>query len=112
MVAAPEGVAMLQRDHPEVPIIAGALDRELNEVRVHPAGLGDFGDRLHGTTELSEIAVDATSARSRPRTLLPAAAGGRTFPTNPASTTIVTMYGVMRTNSGGISRRIGASASR
>jgi len=49
VVAAPEGVAVLQRDHPEVPIFAGALDRQLNEVGFILPGLGDFGDRLHGT---------------------------------------------------------------
>jgi uracil phosphoribosyltransferase len=49
VVAAPEGVALIQRDHPEVPIFAGALDRQLNEHGFILPGLGDFGDRLHGT---------------------------------------------------------------
>jgi uracil phosphoribosyltransferase len=49
IVAAPEGVAKLESDHPEVPIVAGALDRELNDVGFILPGLGDFGDRLHGT---------------------------------------------------------------
>jgi uracil phosphoribosyltransferase len=49
VVAAPEGVALLEREHPEVPIVAGALDRQLNEVGFILPGLGDFGDRLHGT---------------------------------------------------------------
>jgi uracil phosphoribosyltransferase len=49
IVAAPEGVAKLEADHPEVPIVAGALDRELNDVGFILPGLGDFGDRLHGT---------------------------------------------------------------
>jgi len=49
VVAAPEGVAQIERDHPEVPIIAGALDRQLNEQGFILPGLGDFGDRLHGT---------------------------------------------------------------
>ena len=51
IVAAPEGVAKLEADHPEVPIVAGALDRELNDVGFILPGLGDFGDRLHGTEE-------------------------------------------------------------
>jgi uracil phosphoribosyltransferase len=51
VVAAPEGVARLEADHPEVPIVAGALDRRLNDVGFILPGLGDFGDRLHGTTE-------------------------------------------------------------
>ena len=49
VVAAPEGVALLEREHPDVPIVAGALDRQLNEVGFILPGLGDFGDRLHGT---------------------------------------------------------------
>jgi uracil phosphoribosyltransferase len=51
VVAAPEGIARLTRDHPDVPVIAGALDRELNENGFILPGLGDFGDRLHGTIE-------------------------------------------------------------
>ena len=49
VVAAPEGVARLEADHPEVPIVAGALDRQLNEVGFILPGLGDFGDRLYDT---------------------------------------------------------------
>ncbi|MEX0984272.1 MAG: uracil phosphoribosyltransferase [Actinomycetota bacterium] len=50
VVAAPEGVARLADEHPDVPVIAGALDRQLNEHGFILPGLGDFGDRLHGTT--------------------------------------------------------------
>jgi uracil phosphoribosyltransferase len=49
IVAAPEGIARIEADHPEVPIVAGAVDRELNGVGFILPGLGDFGDRLHGT---------------------------------------------------------------
>ena len=49
IVAAPEGVAKLAQAHPEVPIYAGALDRELNAKKYILPGLGDFGDRLYGT---------------------------------------------------------------
>lgn len=49
IVAAPEGVARMQQSHPEVPIHAGALDRELNSRKYILPGLGDFGDRLYGT---------------------------------------------------------------
>ena len=49
IVAAPEGVATMQKAHPEVPIHAGALDRELNSRKYILPGLGDFGDRLYGT---------------------------------------------------------------
>ena len=49
VVAAPEGVARMQADHPDVPIFTGAVDRELNEHGYILPGLGDFGDRLFGT---------------------------------------------------------------
>jgi uracil phosphoribosyltransferase len=49
VVAAPEGLARMQADHPEVPIVAAALDRQLNEDAYILPGLGDFGDRLYGT---------------------------------------------------------------
>lgn len=49
IVASPEGVAVVQRAHPEVPIHAGALDRQLNDRKYILPGLGDFGDRLYGT---------------------------------------------------------------
>ena len=38
VVAAPEGLARMQADHPDVPIVTAALDRELNDQRLHPAG--------------------------------------------------------------------------
>ncbi|MEJ1973823.1 MAG: uracil phosphoribosyltransferase [Lacunisphaera sp.] len=49
IVAAPEGVAVVEKAHPMVPIYAGALDRELNAKKYILPGLGDFGDRLYGT---------------------------------------------------------------
>lgn len=49
IVAAPEGVARLAREHPDVPILAASLDRELNEMGYILPGLGDAGDRLFGT---------------------------------------------------------------
>ena len=49
IVASPEGVAVMQKKHPEVPIHAGALDRALNSRKYILPGLGDFGDRLYGT---------------------------------------------------------------
>lgn len=49
IVAAPEGVAKVHAAHPELPIFAGALDRELNDRKYILPGLGDFGDRLYGT---------------------------------------------------------------
>ena len=49
LVAAPEGVERLERDHPDVPVITAALDRQLNEHGYILPGLGDAGDRLFGT---------------------------------------------------------------
>jgi uracil phosphoribosyltransferase len=48
-VAAPEGVAEVNRRHPDVEIVTAALDRQLNERGYILPGLGDFGDRLFGT---------------------------------------------------------------
>lgn len=49
LVAAPEGVAAMQDGHPEVPVYAAALDRQLNAQGYILPGLGDAGDRLFGT---------------------------------------------------------------
>lgn len=49
IVAAPEGVAAVERAHPDVTIVTAAVDRELNEKKYILPGLGDFGDRLYGT---------------------------------------------------------------
>lgn len=49
VVAAPEGVEAVNASHPDVPIFAAALDRELNDTKYIMPGLGDFGDRLFGT---------------------------------------------------------------
>ena len=49
LLAAPEGIARLQQDHPDLVIVVGALDRQLNEKGYILPGLGDAGDRLYGT---------------------------------------------------------------
>jgi len=49
LVAAPEGVAKLKNDHPDVDIFCAALDERLNEHAYILPGLGDAGDRLFGT---------------------------------------------------------------
>ncbi|MFN3561833.1 MAG: uracil phosphoribosyltransferase [Chloroherpetonaceae bacterium] len=49
VVAAPEGVKYFSEQHPDVPIFAAALDRELNPNKYILPGLGDAGDRLFGT---------------------------------------------------------------
>ena len=49
IVAAPEGVQALRAAHPDVPIYAAAIDRQLNDVGYILPGLGDAGDRIFGT---------------------------------------------------------------
>ena len=49
LVAAPEGVAKVQEDHPDVDIYCAALDECLNDHKYIVPGLGDAGDRLFGT---------------------------------------------------------------
>ena len=49
VVTAPPGVARMETDHPDVRIVAAALDRELDENFYIRPGLGDMGDRLFGT---------------------------------------------------------------
>jgi len=49
VVAAPEGVRVVEERHPEVKIFAAALDEGLNDRAYIVPGLGDFGDRLFGT---------------------------------------------------------------
>ena len=49
LVAAPEGVAKVQNDHPDVHIYCAALDKKLNDHAYIIPGLGDAGDRIFGT---------------------------------------------------------------
>ena len=49
LVAAPEGVKKVQKDHPDVDIYVAALDEELNSDAYILPGLGDAGDRIFGT---------------------------------------------------------------
>ncbi|MBL8542362.1 MAG: uracil phosphoribosyltransferase [Hyphomonadaceae bacterium] len=49
LVAAPEGVAELDKHHPEVPIWTAGLDERLNDHSYIVPGLGDAGDRIYGT---------------------------------------------------------------
>ena len=49
LVAAPEGIAALHQQYPEVPIYCAAVDRQLNEKGYILPGLGDAGDRTFGT---------------------------------------------------------------
>ena len=49
LVAAPEGVRVINRDHPDVPLYVAAIDEKLNEKGYIVPGLGDAGDRIFGT---------------------------------------------------------------
>jgi uracil phosphoribosyltransferase len=50
LLAAPEGIAAFEAAHPDVPIIAAAIDECLNDKGYILPGIGDAGDRLFGTT--------------------------------------------------------------
>ena len=49
LISAPEGIAKLQSEHPDVPIFCAAKDERLNDHAYIIPGLGDAGDRLFGT---------------------------------------------------------------
>ncbi len=49
LLTCPEGVAALQKAHPDVPIFTASIDRQLNEHGYILPGLGDAGDRIFGT---------------------------------------------------------------
>ncbi|MGL5514531.1 MAG: uracil phosphoribosyltransferase, partial [Sporomusa sp.] len=49
LVAAPEGVNLVNDHHPEVEIYVAAVDSHLNELGYIVPGLGDAGDRIFGT---------------------------------------------------------------
>ena len=49
LLAAPEGVEIMQKNHPDVKVFTASLDRSLNDIGYILPGLGDAGDRLYGT---------------------------------------------------------------
>ena len=49
IIAAPEGLKKIHKDHPDVEIYVGTIDRGLNENAYIIPGLGDAGDRIFGT---------------------------------------------------------------
>ncbi len=49
IIAAPEGVAVIRRDHPDVELFVASVDEKLNEHAYIVPGLGDAGDRIFGT---------------------------------------------------------------
>jgi uracil phosphoribosyltransferase len=50
LVAAPQGIAAVDAEHPDVPIWTAAVDRQLDDNAYIRPGLGDAGDRVFGTT--------------------------------------------------------------
>lgn len=51
IVTCPEGIALVEKNHPDVKIYAAAIDDHLNENKYIVPGLGDAGDRLFGTSD-------------------------------------------------------------
>lgn len=49
LCAAPEGIARIQKDHPDVDIYVAAVDEKLNDIGYILPGLGDAGDKIFGT---------------------------------------------------------------
>ncbi len=49
ILAAPEGIAVIEREHPDVEIVVAAVDERLNDHGYIVPGLGDAGDRIYGT---------------------------------------------------------------
>jgi uracil phosphoribosyltransferase len=49
LLAAPEGIARFNKEHPDVPVFTAAVDSHLNELGYIVPGLGDAGDRMYGT---------------------------------------------------------------
>jgi uracil phosphoribosyltransferase len=50
IVTCPEGLALVEQEHPDVPVYTAAIDDHLNEKKYIVPGLGDAGDRLFGTS--------------------------------------------------------------
>ncbi|MBX8463919.1 uracil phosphoribosyltransferase [Deinococcus sp. RIT780] len=49
ILAAPEGIALIEREHPDVEMVVAAVDSHLNDHGYIVPGLGDAGDRIYGT---------------------------------------------------------------
>jgi len=49
IIGCPEGIEVIQRDHPDVDLYVAAVDERLNENKYIVPGLGDAGDRIFGT---------------------------------------------------------------
>ena len=49
ILAAPEGIAVIRRDHPDIDVFVAAVDEKLNDHAYIVPGLGDAGERIFGT---------------------------------------------------------------
>ena len=49
LLAAPEGIDAFNKAHPDVVLVTGSIDRQLNDTGYILPGLGDAGDRIYGT---------------------------------------------------------------
>ena len=49
IIAAPEGLRRVTKEHPDVTFYVGHLDEKLNDTAYIVPGLGDAGDRIYGT---------------------------------------------------------------
>ena len=58
IIAAPEGIEVLTKAHPDVELYCAAKDEKLNENCYILPGLGDAGDRIYGTDVVGEVSVD------------------------------------------------------
>ena len=58
IIAAPEGIEVLTREHPDVDLFCAAKDEKLNENCYILPGLGDAGDRIYGTDVVGEVTID------------------------------------------------------
>ena len=67
IIAAPEGLERLQKDHPDIQIYVGQLDRCLNENAYICPGLGDAGDRIFGTKYQEGLHYEIYTRASRRR---------------------------------------------
>lgn len=52
IVTCKDGLALVEKEHPDVPVYTAAIDEELNENKYIVPGLGDAGDRLFGTSHV------------------------------------------------------------
>ncbi len=68
IVAAPEGIALVEQHHPDVHIYTPVIDEGLNAHKFIVPGLGDFGDRLYGTVTIMKprpTELDAATSAAR-----------------------------------------------